>query len=132
MVLKEVSYEANDPTIDSQVITLQSAGVDVVITAALPKFTVQMIRKLADLKWKPVDIISYVSASIGGVLVPAGLENAVGVTSTTWVYAPNYPTIPPVAGDGRSNRDQLRRSPAVPPTPTRHDGRQALVSDCCI
>ncbi|HTU53849.1 MAG TPA: ABC transporter substrate-binding protein [Acetobacteraceae bacterium] len=85
MVVKEVSYEATDPTIDSQVITLQSSGVDVAITAALPKFTAQMIRKLADLKWKPVDIISYVSASIGSVLVPAGLENAAGVTSITCV-----------------------------------------------
>jgi branched-chain amino acid transport system substrate-binding protein len=84
MVVKEVSYEATDPTIDSQVITLQSSGVDVVITAALPKFAAQAIRKLADLDWKPLHLITYVSASIPGVLAPAGLQNAVGVISTAW------------------------------------------------
>jgi len=84
MVVKEVSYEATDPTIESQIVTLQSAGVDAVITAALPKFTAQAIRKIADLNWKPLHLITYVSTSVGGVLVPAGLDNAVGIISTAW------------------------------------------------
>jgi branched-chain amino acid transport system substrate-binding protein len=84
MVVKEVSYEATDPTIDSQAIILQSSGVDVVVTAALPKFAAQLIRKLADLNWKPLHLVTYVSASIGGILFPAGLQNAVGVISTAW------------------------------------------------
>jgi len=84
MIMKEVSYEVTDPTVDSQVVTLQSAGVDVLITAAIPKFAAQTIRKLAELDWKPLHIMANVSTSIASVLVPAGLENAVGLISTIY------------------------------------------------
>ena len=53
-VVKEVSYEVTDPTVDSQIVTLQSAGADVLVTAATPKFAAQTIRKVADTGWKPV------------------------------------------------------------------------------
>jgi branched-chain amino acid transport system substrate-binding protein len=43
------SYEVTDPTIDSQAITLQSSGADVLISAAIPKFAAQIIRKVADM-----------------------------------------------------------------------------------
>src|SRR5579863_3184168 len=34
MIIKEVSYEVAEPTVDSQIVTLQDAGVDVLIIAA--------------------------------------------------------------------------------------------------
>src|SRR5215831_6324041 len=37
-MVKEASYEVTDPTIDSQVVTLQSSGCNTLVTAATPKF----------------------------------------------------------------------------------------------
>jgi len=85
IVVEEVSYEVTDPTVESQVVTLKLAGADVLITAANPKFVAQAIRKLAELDWKPLHIVTNVSTSIGGVLVPAGLKNSVGLISTIFV-----------------------------------------------
>jgi branched-chain amino acid transport system substrate-binding protein len=84
MLVKEVSYEPTDPTIDSQIVTLQSAGADVIITAAIPKFAAQTIRKLAELDWKPLHILASVSSSLT-VLKQAGLENATGLISARFV-----------------------------------------------
>lgn len=40
MVIKSTTYEPADPTIDSQIVTLQSAGVDTLIAVTVPKFAV--------------------------------------------------------------------------------------------
>ena len=48
-VVKVVTYEVTDPTIDSQIASLQAAGCDVLLTVAIPKFAVQTIRKVYDL-----------------------------------------------------------------------------------
>ena len=84
MVVKEVSYETTDPTIDSQAITLQASGADVLITAATPKWAAQTIRKVADLNWKPLHILSNVSTSVGSVIKPAGADKAVGIVSAQY------------------------------------------------
>jgi len=49
MVAKAISYEVTDPTIDSQAVTLQGSGADMLVTAATPKFAAQVIRKIYDL-----------------------------------------------------------------------------------
>ncbi len=84
LVVKEVSYETTDPTIESQAVSLQSAGVDVLLTAATPKWAAQMIRKVADLNWKPLHFMTNVSISVGAVISPAGVEKAVGVISAAY------------------------------------------------
>jgi branched-chain amino acid transport system substrate-binding protein len=84
MVVKEVSYETTDPTIDSQAVSLQSAGADTVLTAATPKWAAQMIRKIADLDWKPLHFMTNVSISVGAVIRPAGPEKAVGMISAAY------------------------------------------------
>lgn len=78
-IVKELSYEVSDPTIDSQIVSLKAAGVDAVFTIATPKFGAQAIRKIADLGWKPTHFIVAVASSIGGVLEPAGLEASTGL-----------------------------------------------------
>jgi branched-chain amino acid transport system substrate-binding protein len=78
MVVKEVSYEVSEPTVDSQIITLQGSGADTFVIAATPKFAAQAFRKAYDVGWKPVEYVSNVSLSIGAVLKPAGLEKCVG------------------------------------------------------
>jgi branched-chain amino acid transport system substrate-binding protein len=79
MLMKEVSYETSEPTIDSQIVTLQGSGADVLIIAATPKFAAQAIRKTYDLGWTPVRYLSNVSPSITAVLKPAGLEKSKGL-----------------------------------------------------
>ncbi len=80
-VVKEVTYEVTDPTVDSQVIAMKTAGADVLYTMATPKFGAQVIRKVAELGWKPQHYIVSVSSSQGAVLEPAGLQNSVGLVT---------------------------------------------------
>jgi branched-chain amino acid transport system substrate-binding protein len=85
------SYEATDPTIDSQITSLQAAGANVLLVAAIPKFAAQAIRKVHDLDWKPLFFLSNTSTSIGAVINPAGPENAIGLISAGYVKDPNDP-----------------------------------------
>jgi branched-chain amino acid transport system substrate-binding protein len=81
MVVKEVSYEATDPTVDSQIVTLWGSGVDTLIVAATPKFASMAIRKVADVNWKPLFFLSGASTSVSNVIKPAGFDKAVGIIS---------------------------------------------------
>ena len=89
MIVKEVSYEVSDPTVDSQVVQLQAAGVDAFFNVTTPKFAAQAIRKAYDIGWKPVHYINNVAASIGSTLMPAGLEKSVGLISTQYFKDPD-------------------------------------------
>jgi branched-chain amino acid transport system substrate-binding protein len=86
------SYETTDPIIDSQITSLQSDGANVLLVAATPKFAAQAIRKVHDLDWKPLFLMSYVSTSVGAVINPAGPEKAIGMISTGFVKDPNDPS----------------------------------------
>jgi branched-chain amino acid transport system substrate-binding protein len=79
MIVKEVSYENSEPTVDSQVVTLQGSGADILLIAATPKFAAQAIRKSYDLGWGAVRYLSNVSPSIATVLKPAGLDKSKGL-----------------------------------------------------
>ena len=91
MIVKEATYEVSDPTVDSQIITLQGSGADTFIDITTPKFGAQAVRKAYDSGWKPLHIINNVSASVGSVLVPAGLEKAVGLITVQYYKDPNDP-----------------------------------------
>jgi len=84
MIVAEESYETTEPSIDSHVVKLKSAGVDVFISVTTPKFAAQAIKKLAEIDWHPLHIVSNVSASVGGVLKPAGYENSQGILSANY------------------------------------------------
>jgi branched-chain amino acid transport system substrate-binding protein len=90
-VVKTVSYEVTDATIDSQAVELQGAGADVLLTAATPKFAAQTIRKIAEMAWKPLHIMTNVSISVGAVIKPAGMENAKGLISAAYLKDPTDP-----------------------------------------
>jgi branched-chain amino acid transport system substrate-binding protein len=92
MIVQEASYEVTDPTVDSQVVGLQSSGADVLLTAATPKFAAQTIRKVYDIGWKPLHFMSNVSVSVASVLTPAGPEKAVGMLTASYLKDPNDPT----------------------------------------
>lgn len=84
MIVKEASYETSEPTIDSQIVTLQGSGADVFLIAATPKFAAQAIRKSSDLGWAGTRYLSYVSASVASVLKPAGLEKSKGLITAAF------------------------------------------------
>ena len=91
MLVATKTYETTDPTVDSQIVSLQGSGADVLVTAAIPKFAAQAIRKVYDIGWKPTHIVSNVSSSVGAVMKPAGPEKAVGVISATYGKDPTDP-----------------------------------------
>ncbi|MBR0756130.1 ABC transporter substrate-binding protein [Bradyrhizobium jicamae] len=85
MIVLEESYETSESAIDNHVVKLKAAGADTLITIATPKFTAQAIKKAAEIGWQPLHIVSNVSASVGGVLQPAGFENAQGILSASYL-----------------------------------------------
>jgi branched-chain amino acid transport system substrate-binding protein len=91
MIAKEVTYEATDPTIDSQVVTLQSSGADVFFDVTTGKFAAQAIRKAQDIGWRPLHLLNSISTSVSAVLTPAGLEKAQGIVSLAYVKDPTDP-----------------------------------------
>jgi branched-chain amino acid transport system substrate-binding protein len=84
LIIAEESYEVSEPTIDSHVIKLKSAGADTFVSFTTPKFAAQAIKKVAELGWKPTYVQSNVGASVGSVMKPAGYENAQGILSANY------------------------------------------------
>jgi branched-chain amino acid transport system substrate-binding protein len=91
MIVKEVSYEVTDPTVDSQIVQLQASGADTFFNITIPKFAAQAIRKAYDTGWKPTHYLNNVSASVGSVLKPAGIDKSVGLISTQYFKDPQDP-----------------------------------------
>jgi branched-chain amino acid transport system substrate-binding protein len=84
MIIMEESYEISEPTIDSHIVKIKAANPDVLLIYATPKFAAQTIKKTAELGWKPMQIMTNVSASVGAVMQPAGFDNAQGVLSAAY------------------------------------------------
>jgi branched-chain amino acid transport system substrate-binding protein len=91
MVVAEASYEVSDPTVDSQIVTLQATGADVFVDIAGPKFAAQAIRKAYDIGWRPLHFLNTVGSAVGAVLQPAGLEKSVGIVTARYYKDPSDP-----------------------------------------
>jgi branched-chain amino acid transport system substrate-binding protein len=91
MIISEVSYEVTDPTVDSQIVTLQSTGADTLFIVATPKFAAQAIRKTSDIGWKPLTFLNTVSSSVASTLQPAGLEKSAGIITVLFLKDPTDP-----------------------------------------
>ena len=91
MIVAEASYEVTDPTVDSQIVTLQASGADTFYNVTTPKFAAQAIRKVYDIGWRPLHILNNVSASVGAVLTPAGLDKSVGLITAIYLIDPADP-----------------------------------------
>ncbi|MGO8920220.1 MAG: ABC transporter substrate-binding protein [Stellaceae bacterium] len=91
MVVGEASYEVTDPDVDSQIVTLESTGADVLVDIALPKAAAQSIRKVYDIGWRPLFILDSVGSAVGAVLQPAGLEKSVGIITARYYKDPTDP-----------------------------------------
>jgi branched-chain amino acid transport system substrate-binding protein len=85
-IVRIVTYEATDPTVDSQIIQLKDSGAHVFFNVAGAKAAAQGIRKMADIGWKPVaHYLNNVSASVAAVMKPAGFENAQGIITASYL-----------------------------------------------
>ncbi len=89
-VIAEATYDLTDPTIDSQIINLSKSGADVFYNITTGKATSQTIRKIAELGWKPLHLLS--AGSTGrSILHAAGLENAKGIVAIRYAKEVGVP-----------------------------------------
>ena len=91
MIVSKVTYEVTDPTVDSQIVSLKASGADTFFNVTTPKFAAQAIKKAAEIGWKPTHYLNSVSSSVASVLVPAGVDNAVGIYTANYIKDPTDP-----------------------------------------
>jgi branched-chain amino acid transport system substrate-binding protein len=85
LIIAEESYETSEPSIDSHIVKLKGTGADVLVNISTPKFAAQAIKKMAEIDWKPMHLMTDVSISIGAVMKPAGFEASEGVLSAGYL-----------------------------------------------
>jgi branched-chain amino acid transport system substrate-binding protein len=90
-IVKEVTYEPTDPTVDSQIVALQGSGADALFTTGIPKFCAMALRKVRDLNWDPLYVITTTMASVSSGLAPVGLDKAVGLVTGAYMKDPSDP-----------------------------------------
>ena len=81
MIVEAQNFQATDPTIDSQMITLKNSGADTLFLFTYSKQAAQAIGKMDDLAWKPVTYLHLGAASVGATFKPAGLDKSKGILS---------------------------------------------------
>jgi branched-chain amino acid transport system substrate-binding protein len=85
------SYELSEPTIESHIVNFKSAGAEALFIAGTGRFAAQAIRRSNEIGWKPLTIINFPSGSTAGTIVPAGVNNSVGVVTGTFSKDPGDP-----------------------------------------
>ena len=85
LIVAEESYEATEPSIDDHIVKLKGSGANVFVNVATPKFAAQAIKKMSELEWKPMHLLTDVSVSIGAVMQPAGLKASEGILSAGYL-----------------------------------------------
>ena len=91
MIVAEASYELTDPTVDQQIISLKASGADTLVDFCTTKAAAQTIRKVYDIGWHPLHIITFPASSVAVTLRAAGLEKSVGLISATFMKDVNDP-----------------------------------------
>jgi branched-chain amino acid transport system substrate-binding protein len=85
------SYELSEPTIESHIVNFKTAGAEALFIAGTGRFAAQAIRRSNEIGWKPLTIINFPSGSTAGTIVPAGVNNSVGVVTGTFSKDPGDP-----------------------------------------
>ena len=89
-VIMEQTYDLTDPTVDSQLINLSKSGADVFYNISTGKASSQSIRKVAELGWKPLQLLS--AGSTGRtILSAAGFDNATGIVAIRYAKDSGVP-----------------------------------------
>jgi branched-chain amino acid transport system substrate-binding protein len=84
MIVADIAIDA-DMSIDTQVDVLKNSGAEVLVLNCAPAISARAIRRAAELDWHPVLLLVNAAASIANALRPAGLQNSVGVISTSFL-----------------------------------------------
>jgi branched-chain amino acid transport system substrate-binding protein len=84
MIVADIAIDA-DMLIDTQVDILKNSGAEVLVLNCAPPISARAIRRAAELGWHPQLLLVNAAASIAHALRPAGLQNAVGVISTSFL-----------------------------------------------
>jgi len=90
--VKEAAYEVAEPTIDSQITQLAASEADILLNASSGRATVQSIRTISNLKWKPLQLLYGRWADVDAVFKPVGMDKAVGIISTQYLRSLYDPT----------------------------------------
>jgi ABC-type branched-subunit amino acid transport system substrate-binding protein len=116
-VIMEQTYDLAEPTIDSQIINLSKSGADVFYNITTGKAASQSIRKVAELGWKPLQLLS--AGSTGrSILSAAGFENAKDIVAIRYAKdagVPRWQNDPEVMGFEALRKQYL---PSVDPDNT--------------
>jgi branched-chain amino acid transport system substrate-binding protein len=81
LIVKEVSYQVSDQSLQPQIAALRDSGADVFLDFSLGPFTTQAIRTAYELGWHPLQFIPNASLSVAAFLEPAGLQKSAGIIS---------------------------------------------------
>ncbi len=84
-IVADTTFEVADTSVDTQVNILKRSGAEILVFAGAPAFAARVLRRAAELDWRPVILLANASASIASALRPAGLANASGVISTSFL-----------------------------------------------
>jgi branched-chain amino acid transport system substrate-binding protein len=90
-IVKEVSYQVSEQSLQPQIAALKDSGADVFLNFSLGPFTTQAIRAAYELGWHPLQFIPNASLSVAAFLEPAGLQKSAGIISNarskSWISA---------------------------------------------
>jgi branched-chain amino acid transport system substrate-binding protein len=83
-IVADIAIEP-DMSINTQVDILKNSGAEVLVLNCAPPISALAIRRAAEMDWHPVLVLVNAASSIANALRPAGLQNAVGVISTSFL-----------------------------------------------
>jgi branched-chain amino acid transport system substrate-binding protein len=86
MIAADTTLDLSDSSsLQDQIVVLKNSGAEILVFDLAPAVAAQALRKIAELDWRPVTLLVNASASIADTLRPAGLQNASGVISTSFL-----------------------------------------------
>lgn len=93
-VVKELTYEASDTSVDAQITELASTQADVIVNAmSLTPLVVSAMKKSQELQWLPSWFQPSNTSSPTAILQPAGAEAFPGVYSVSFSKNPASPAV---------------------------------------
>ena len=91
-VVKELTYEATDTSVDAQITELASSGADVFFNAmSVTPLMISALQKAQQLNWKPSWFLPSNTSSPGAILQPGGAAAYPGIYSVAFSKAPASP-----------------------------------------
>jgi ABC-type branched-subunit amino acid transport system substrate-binding protein len=91
-IVKELTYEATDTTVDAQITELASSGADVFFNAmSVTPLMIASLQKAQQLGWKPSWFLPSNTSSPSAILTPGGATAYPGIYSVAFAKAPASP-----------------------------------------